>query len=414
MNTPGNYKTIFNAADIQLYLDGQMSAMDMHQLEKAAMEDPFLADAIEGYRNKQSRGEKDTTADLHELQGRLENKKAIPSKKTIALFPQQLFKIAVILILIAGPAILAYLFVNNNKNAKTAIVTNDKVEQEIYQPPTGNLDTISIADLAKREITVVSSNDKSRKSLPIKIKELPQSTFPSPSIDKEVPTATNIASAPLVAKNETAARSNQSLQKQSTLFEVNQQPDRFTVYKGKVVDGGKMPIANASVSLLSEPGHLSVTTDTGGYFQIATRDSVASIVINGVGYQTVQTQLQNITPGVEIILKPAGNKLEEMVVVGYGAKKRKAIKVTSADVQPVPGFPVFYEYINKNKKVDSLSRGNVDVSFFINNKGRPDKFIIEKSLSTARDQEAIRLIKDGPAWKVLNSKKTKTKLTIQF
>ena len=38
----------YSAADIQRYLQGNMSAADMHALEQAALDDPFLADAIEG------------------------------------------------------------------------------------------------------------------------------------------------------------------------------------------------------------------------------------------------------------------------------------------------------------------------------------------------------------------------------
>ena len=36
--------------DIQRYLQGKMSAAEMHEIEKAALQDPFLSDAIEGYR----------------------------------------------------------------------------------------------------------------------------------------------------------------------------------------------------------------------------------------------------------------------------------------------------------------------------------------------------------------------------
>ena len=39
----------FSAADIERYHKGLMSSQEMHALEKAAMDDPFLADALEGY-----------------------------------------------------------------------------------------------------------------------------------------------------------------------------------------------------------------------------------------------------------------------------------------------------------------------------------------------------------------------------
>src|SRR4051794_38175283 len=35
--------------DIHRYLQGKMPAAEMHAIEKAALQDPFLADAIEGY-----------------------------------------------------------------------------------------------------------------------------------------------------------------------------------------------------------------------------------------------------------------------------------------------------------------------------------------------------------------------------
>ena len=44
-NTHINY----SKADIEKYLQGKMTASEMHALEKAALQDPFLADAIEGF-----------------------------------------------------------------------------------------------------------------------------------------------------------------------------------------------------------------------------------------------------------------------------------------------------------------------------------------------------------------------------
>ena len=40
---------IYTAADFARYHAGTMPADEMHELEKAALEDPFLADALEGY-----------------------------------------------------------------------------------------------------------------------------------------------------------------------------------------------------------------------------------------------------------------------------------------------------------------------------------------------------------------------------
>ena len=43
--------TPYTLLDIEQYLQGKLSPAEMHALEKAAVQDPFLADAIEGYQS---------------------------------------------------------------------------------------------------------------------------------------------------------------------------------------------------------------------------------------------------------------------------------------------------------------------------------------------------------------------------
>src|SRR5262245_552510 len=43
-----NNHIIYSAEDIQRYWKGQLSPQEMHAMEKAALDDPFLADAMEG------------------------------------------------------------------------------------------------------------------------------------------------------------------------------------------------------------------------------------------------------------------------------------------------------------------------------------------------------------------------------
>ncbi|HVX50193.1 MAG TPA: hypothetical protein VHB48_08540, partial [Chitinophagaceae bacterium] len=45
-----NTYTPYTLADIERYLQGKMSTREMHDIEKAALQDPFLSDSIEGYK----------------------------------------------------------------------------------------------------------------------------------------------------------------------------------------------------------------------------------------------------------------------------------------------------------------------------------------------------------------------------
>jgi hypothetical protein len=53
MSTENNHIN-YTAVDINKYLTGKMSAAEMHAFEKATLEDPFLAEALEGYENTEA------------------------------------------------------------------------------------------------------------------------------------------------------------------------------------------------------------------------------------------------------------------------------------------------------------------------------------------------------------------------
>jgi hypothetical protein len=64
-----NNKKIYTAADFASYHAGTMLAYDMHALEKAALEDPFLSDALEGYVHTNT-----AIVDVETIKGKLSSK----------------------------------------------------------------------------------------------------------------------------------------------------------------------------------------------------------------------------------------------------------------------------------------------------------------------------------------------------
>ncbi len=63
---------IYKATDFARYHSGTMPADEMHAIEKAALEDPFLADALEGYPNTIN-----FESDILDLKARLKEKGTI-------------------------------------------------------------------------------------------------------------------------------------------------------------------------------------------------------------------------------------------------------------------------------------------------------------------------------------------------
>src|SRR4028118_385841 len=67
MSANKNDNKQYTAADIQRYLKGQMSAEEMHAIETAALDDPFLADAIEGFQGATVAGKESISTGLARL-----------------------------------------------------------------------------------------------------------------------------------------------------------------------------------------------------------------------------------------------------------------------------------------------------------------------------------------------------------
>lgn len=79
-------------------------------------------------------------------------------------------------------------------------------------------------------------------------------------------------------------------------------------------------------------------------------------------------------------------------------------KATPAS-QPAGGMGAYRQYLNNNlQKSEGMPSGSVVVSFEFDKDGRPKKLAVQKSLCTACDAEAKRLVESGPAWEVGNRK----------
>src|SRR5829696_7465018 len=115
--------THYTAKDIERYHSGQLSAAEMHALEKAALDDPFLADALEGYSYTKT-AETDQSVLQQKLQLRIEKEN---TKKRLFYIGNNWMKIAALFILFAGGGWLVFqTFSKSNKNDIAATETLDR------------------------------------------------------------------------------------------------------------------------------------------------------------------------------------------------------------------------------------------------------------------------------------------------
>lgn len=107
---------------------------------------------------------------------------------------------------------------------------------------------------------------------------------------------------------------------------------------GTIVDGQNEPIIGASV-LQKGTGNGTVS-DFDGNFTLSVPDAKAVLVVSYVGMKTQEVSLQGKTR-LSIVMKDDAETLDEVVVIGYGAVKRRDVttavsSVSTEDLEKVP------------------------------------------------------------------------------
>ena len=367
-------KKQFDASDIERYQNGSMSAAERHALEKAALDDPFLADALEGYQFTAT-----PQQDLALLQKRLQEK--TQRKKVFPLFTKQYtwLKVAAMFLVVAGAA---WIFYNNSLVEQKDVAVTRETENNKLSAPVLKTDTTSAADVA----TAQPKDESSTK------------TILTPT-NKE-----NISTRLKEKKNNEVVFENDAKQNQNAAAQLQTMNTRLA--KGNVANNK----AAESREVLQE--NVAVETN-----RKLVNDSTAVVSAYGIKRERAIAKSDTIKD-LNIVLTPSSEPPKE-VVLNKNPRKKDSAKpfVTIEESEPAGGFISFNDYVAEHLKQpeglkDKPEAGDVKLSFDINDKGEATNIKVEKSLCATCDEEAIRLLKEGPKWK--QKKNKKGKLTIHF
>lgn len=427
MSQDPNHIRQYTAEDFQHYYSGQMTEQEMHALEKAALDDPFLADAMEGYAYSGTAG-----ADINELRekiGRRSAAKVAPVKPKLFSL---LLRAAAMLIITGG---LAWLLFRKNEPSidnDLALATKKTATAQPLEKITDTM--VSAAPVQQPVVSINIDQQSSQKKLPVSA-----GTFTIDSISANGSTAVTLSAtqsntwetpdSTKLYRDVAAAdklNSDSKLEGKAPGILTTAQNNAAINLRGRVTDNKGQPVAFASV--VDTRNNKGTMTDKDGEFDFVSQDSVALVSVNAVGYKSVNGELRNNLSNA-LILEPQESSLKEVVVTAAGKKREqdyyayksksrpdnRRISVTNAI--PVNGWDHFYKYVDDSLKsinhVDpSFSSIEVLVSFDVDDMGHPID-ITAKSACSACEAEAIRIIKYGPAW-LLNKKKKKAKATVKF
>lgn len=185
---------------------------------------------------------------------------------------------------------------------------------------------------------------------------------------------------------------------------INRTRGSSSLIKGRIISSeDNKPIPGASVTIKGTSE--TTVTDSGGNFALGAEEARNKLLVAGfVGMESKEFKAVEDT-SLEIKLQPSVSALDEIVVVGYGAKaaEKEGDAAGYTPPRPVKGRADFDNYIHDNlRRPDTATSGQrvvVVLNFTVETNGKIDSLKVIRSPGKIFSDEAIRLIREGPAWK---------------
>jgi CarboxypepD_reg-like domain len=427
--TEGKRNIPYSAEDIRNYLDGRLSDPEMQAMEKAALEDPFLSDAIEGYEESRRHSESFEVG-LADLQSRLSQRLRRKERKTGTMAFISNWKIAAAVLFLLGLTVFTYTFFVNKKPKELSVTVTKENKKEVPVPPGSRSADTSVTTLERSAATpggsdsvgtsISVSADKERTKLNKKTKTVAEEENrlrKKDIIDADVATSDALTDTLVKKSRAVAPFQNDVVQAPFAKTEdlkITEQTSGLAISRDKavaenfiqgvVVDEKGKPIPYAPVKI--KGARRETYTDTSGFFKLYMKNpsQAALVFVHPSGYEPVSTELRtdsNLMNRIQML--PSANSPGEIA--------------NSGNYPTIIGWDALIRYVNANKKIttaDSLLKGEEIISFFIHPDGKLSSFKIEKSISRAHDTEFLRLIKTGPPLKIQGPGKQRGRIRIFF
>ena len=417
--------------DIEKYRKGELTSAEMHALEKKALSDPFLADALEG---AESISAKDFAADISEIK----RKVLSPDKKIVWFTP---LRIAAGIVLVVGSIFLIYTI--NQPEAQLALqkekspVSNAPINADTTSKKE-QLDLLSL-NQPKEENKIKDKTDRKSKSGPIASKvdgtEGAGATKPTAGISSsetiqaltddqikaeqdsqselaEIISEENLTEGKKITASEPL---QQDLKKETSDKEIvsRMQAKRSKlateVISQKIITGqvtsaeDGLPLPGVNVTIKGTT--TGAVTDMQGNYSIPFENEKQKLVFSFIGLQSSEVSPDDKS-AVNVKLLEDVSQLSEVVVTGQGYNK-SALDEDVAPViklaEPFGGRKAYNKYLETNLRypqaaLENKVKGKVTIEFTVDTCGALSDFNVTKSLGYGCDDEVIRLVKEGPKW----------------
>ncbi|MEO6637166.1 MAG: carboxypeptidase-like regulatory domain-containing protein [Ginsengibacter sp.] len=390
----------YTASDFARYHAGTMPAAEMHALEKSALEDPFLADALEGYAYTNDPGKH--IAEIHDrLSGKKKNKKVF---SILSVAQNKWWRVAALFIIITGVGYLLYR--NDETNTQPSLAN-----LETTKPSAKDLDSsIVLRDTISAENDIAFGNNRATEQSPIGKTSAPkmpaqENRLDAESLQKDVEPST-------LSANKESNYSRDTINFHQAIKSSLDTSNNHSL-PGRVVDEAGLPIPFATIAVNDRKE--TTTADQNGYFVLLTADSSTKVLASAMGFAPKGVLLSQQSSATISLARTDAN-LEEVVVTGYASKSKKAsppsktlrgkvagVAANTSSLKPFPVNDRFKKYLKEHlvpvydDNNDRLS-GEVQLSFKIDENGAPQNISVVTSTCKQCEAQAIQLLRNGPAW----------------
>ena len=423
-------KEHLSATEIEAYLNASLSDTEMHHVEKHLLECDFCNEAMDGYASVYPGIS--IQKELINLSKEIDERAARKKKR----WPYLRIAAIAFALIVSGLFITNYIINNNknpqfseNKSTKKEVVKKEPQKESEVEKIEKELDSTSSVKVETKEEVLESTQLKKENTTPA------SSTIVESISDIEISSSTP-------TKSNISSEDSEMLDDMLFMEEIEADviiAEKSTKYseasgklQGKVLDEySKEPVPFASVIIKSDDSIITgIATNFEGEFNFDSLESANYVVeVSAIGYSTQSIRDVAIS-GNEITYQEVevsgGVDLESVEIVTYNessqAKKRsvsafsstvsgvntkksrsKEKTIKNSKAVPIIGQSEYDRYL-----ADSLIypeeamlkevTGEVVVKFTVTETGDLTNFEIQKSLGFGCDEEAIKLIQEGPTW----------------
>lgn len=406
---------------LKRWLTGDATRKDERKLESFAQDDPFLADAMEGYN---SLPENEHAESVTKLKSRLRER---TDKQRGGVVFYMLRIAAVGVVVLAAWLVFQQVGGQAEKSAPASISEARESASQSFDAPELKPQDGVVSDAAETgdEQSDISQAEKEEVPNPMKdivkerkAKKKTETGAPRLAEEEVAEKAENLRKESESKKRVAEADADEASKIVEPSLAVEPAPAETEAFDdtafldfeespragnsapmvhkivGQVTNDFGDPLTGASV--VEEESQKGTVTDKNGYFAIETEANQPNLRISYLGYEEKNLAYRD-EDFLNVKLDESGAALEEVSVTALSKKP----KASPHPPQPKGGFAKLEKYIRKNLRrpdYDSEVTGEVKLRFRIQSDGTPTDFEVLNSLGEFFDEEAKRLLREGPKW----------------